>query len=324
MQGTYEITIENKKTRYMFTIRRNLTIIRGDSATGKTTLIDMVREYAENGENSGITLSCSCPCVVLEGANWRSVLPNYQNSIVFIDEGNNFITTKEFASEIAQTSNYYVIATRDALPMLPYSVEEIYGIRTSNKYASLKKVHNELYHMYNFSYTDSFKPAVVLTEDSASGHQFWKSICEDEDILCAACAGKSNVIASILSVDRTKPVLVIADGAAFGPEIDRVLKLSQVFKLSLYLPESFEWLILKAEIIRIDKLQAILANPSAYIESEKFFSWEQFFTAILTDATKDTPFAYKKAKINEAYLTNTAKSKILHVDEGIMEHILRK
>lgn len=79
-----------------------------------------------------------------------------------IDEGNNFITTKEFASEIAQTSNYYVIATRDALPMLPYSVEEIYGIRTSNKYASLKKVHNELYHMYNFSYNDSFKPAVVL------------------------------------------------------------------------------------------------------------------------------------------------------------------
>lgn len=145
MQGTYEVTIENKKIRYMFTIRRNLTIIRGDSATGKTTLIDMVREYAENGANSGITLSCICPCVVLEGVNWRSVLPNYQNSIVFIDEGNTFITSKEFASVIAQTNNYYVIATRDALPMLPYSVEEIYGIRTSNKYGSLKKVHNELY-----------------------------------------------------------------------------------------------------------------------------------------------------------------------------------
>lgn len=324
MQGTYEITIENRKTRYMFTIRRNLTIIRGDSATGKTTLIDMVREYAENGENSGITLSCKCPCVVLEGVNWQSVLPNYQNSIVFIDEGNTFITTKEFAHAIAHTDNYYVIATRDALPMLPYSVEEIYGIRTSNKYASLKKVHNELYHMYNFSYNDNFRPAVVLTEDSASGHQFWKSVCKDNNILCLPCAGKSNVIASILAVDRTKPILVIADGAAFGPEIDRVLKLSQVFKLSLYLPESFEWLILKAGIIRIDKLSAILARPSDYVVSEKFFSWEQFFTALLTEATKDTPFAYKKAKINEAYLSSTAKSKILHVDEGIMKRILGK
>ena len=35
-----------------FEIRRNITIIRGDSATGKTTLIDMIREYDENGEDS--------------------------------------------------------------------------------------------------------------------------------------------------------------------------------------------------------------------------------------------------------------------------------
>ena len=55
MRGTYRIIIQNKRVRYDFVIRRNLTVIRGDSATGKTTLIEMVREYYENGAESRIS-----------------------------------------------------------------------------------------------------------------------------------------------------------------------------------------------------------------------------------------------------------------------------
>lgn len=323
MKGTYTITIENKRTHYKFEIKRNLTIIRGDSATGKTTLVDMIREYAENGANSGISLSCSRPCVTLEGTNWQSILPNYKNSIVFIDEGNTFVTTKEFARQIQNTSNYYVIVTRDALPMLPYSVQEIYGIRSSNKYVSLKKVHNEFYHMYNFSHNKKTKPSVVLTEDSSSGYQFWQSVCKDKNLSCLSCAGKSNITTKILTQNIQNNLLIIADGAAFGPEIDRVVKLAQVFNISLYLPESFEWLILKANIIKATSLKDILKNPSEYILSENFFSWEQFFTKILADITFNTPFTYTKATLNSAYLTHTAKQKILSLDNGIIETLLK-
>ena len=52
MKGKYRVSVQNKKIKYDFEIRRNITIIRGDSATGKTTLIDMIREYDENGEDS--------------------------------------------------------------------------------------------------------------------------------------------------------------------------------------------------------------------------------------------------------------------------------
>lgn len=45
--------------------------------------------------------------------------------------------------------------------------------------------------------------------------------------------------------------MVIADGAAFGPEMDRVLQLVQTREnLTLYLPESFEWLILSSGILK--------------------------------------------------------------------------
>ena len=75
-------------------------------------------------------------------------LTGLSDYIVFIDEGNEFIKTVEFADEIQKTDNYYVIMTRESLPALPYSVEEIYGIRTSGKYGTLKQSYHELYRIY--------------------------------------------------------------------------------------------------------------------------------------------------------------------------------
>ena len=56
MVGAYRVVIQNKKIKFDFEIRRNITILRGDSATGKTTLVEMIREYEELGPDSGICL----------------------------------------------------------------------------------------------------------------------------------------------------------------------------------------------------------------------------------------------------------------------------
>lgn len=41
MKGIHKVVVGAKYLKYEFELRRNLTIIRGDSATGKTTLVDM-------------------------------------------------------------------------------------------------------------------------------------------------------------------------------------------------------------------------------------------------------------------------------------------
>lgn len=74
MKGTHRIIIQNKRIRYDFTIKRNITVIRDDSATGKTALVDMVREHFENGTASGIELTCDKECTVLEGRTWSGQL----------------------------------------------------------------------------------------------------------------------------------------------------------------------------------------------------------------------------------------------------------
>ena len=149
MKGSYEITVQNRRLQYKFTIYRNITILRGDSATGKTTLIDMIHAYEENGEQSGVTVSCRKKCVTLAGREWKTQLAEYSDSIVFIDEGNSFVNSEEFAKTIKESSNYYVIAVRNSLYNLPYSITEIYGIEnvSGNKYQGTRRLYSRLYNL---------------------------------------------------------------------------------------------------------------------------------------------------------------------------------
>ena len=311
MKGIHKVVVGTKYLKYEFELRRNLTIIRGDSATGKTTLVDMIRTHMNDGESGPVTLNCDKSCYVVEGNLWKGQLDNIQDSIVFIDEGNEFVNTKDFARAIQQTDNYYVIVTREGLPALPYSVEEVYGIRTSGKYGTLKRSYHSFYRIYPDSTTEKIKPEKILTEDSNSGYQFFDAVCTEHQMQCDTANGKSNVF-SYLKVHKDEKILVIADGAAFGPEMDRVLQLVQTRKnLALYLPESFEWLILSSGILKDMEVAQILQTPSDYIDGKDYFSWERYFTALLTEKTAGTYLNYTKKTLNETYLKDGVKNAIL-------------
>lgn len=312
MKGKHRVIVSTKRLRYDFEVRRNLTIIKGDSATGKTTLVEMIRDYVNNPSGAPVELHCDKKCYVLEGALWKDQLAGIEDSIVFIDEGNEFIKTTDFAGEIQKTDNYYVIVTREALPALPYSVEEIYGIRTSGKYGTLKQSFHEFYRLYGADLSrDKMLADVVITEDSNSGYQFFSELCREKGMGCESMNGKSNVF-HYLNTHSDERIMIIADGAAFGSEMDRVLQLIRHGrKAVLYLPESFEWLILSSGVLKSTSIGIMLDEPSDYVESREYLSWERFFTAVLIDATKGTYLAYAKKKLNPQYLTEVNKKLIL-------------
>ena len=56
MRGSYKVTIQNNRVQFKLTINRNLTIIQGNSATGKTTLLEMVAAHEDLGAQSGVTV----------------------------------------------------------------------------------------------------------------------------------------------------------------------------------------------------------------------------------------------------------------------------
>ena len=45
MKGSVKVVVNTKKLKYELNLRRNITIIQGDSATGKTTLIQIISDY---------------------------------------------------------------------------------------------------------------------------------------------------------------------------------------------------------------------------------------------------------------------------------------
>lgn len=317
MKGQYSISVQNNKVKYEFTIRRNITVIQGDSATGKTTLVDLIREHQLEGDDSGVSLSCRKKCVVLEGADWERNLSLYEDCIVFVDEGNRFIATPDFARSIKTTGNYYVLITREGLENLPYSVEEVYGIHVSGKYAGLRQVYHEFYHIYGTSVHGSYGPTegvpvedvgAVLCEDSNAGFEFFSSIFANK-LPCESAEGKSNIYGKLMASDvRT---LVIADGAAFGSQMSKMMKvLSIAKKCILFLPESFEYLLLESLFPKNPEVQKVLKNPSESIECREYFSWERFFTSLLVRVTDGTYLKYAKGRLNPNYLSDRVMSSV--------------
>ena len=220
MVGAYRVVIQNKKIKFDFEIRRNITILRGDSATGKTTLVEMIREYEELGPDSGIELQCEKDCVVLSGRQ---------------------------------------------------------------------------------------------TEDSNSGYQFFRSVCTESGIDCKSARGKSNIFKLLLNGTK-QDVLVIADGAAFGSQMERIMDLVAIQpNFHVYLPESFEWLILQSGLLEDGEINDILESPEKYVDSLQYFSWERFFTALLTQRTSNSYLSYTKSKLNPVYLQEQEKDAILSV-----------
>lgn len=312
MRGIYHIIVQNRYLKYEFDIRRNITIIQGDSATGKTTLVSLIREYMLDGVESGVTISCECECKVVEGnRTWQNQLAAIKDSIVFIDEGNSFIASKDFAREVQKGENYFVLVTREGLESLPYSVTEIYGIKSSGKYGRLEAVYHEFYQIYNFN-DNVTSGKTILVEDGNSGYEFFSVVASEQGLNCISAKGKSNIF-NIVSSDDADDMLVIADGAAFGSQIRRVMNAIEGKNVQLYLPESFEWLILSSSIFNDNKIKQILEDTSNFVDSREFFSWERFFTQILVDNTKDTYMAYSKQKLNEVYLHEKNKRAIIEV-----------
>ncbi len=71
MKGIYHVIVQNKRLRYEFDIRRNITVIRGDSATGKTTLYSMIALAARRGDSSGVEVQCEKKCRILDELGWK-------------------------------------------------------------------------------------------------------------------------------------------------------------------------------------------------------------------------------------------------------------
>jgi hypothetical protein len=244
-------------------------------------------------------------------------ISQFKDSILFFEEDIDFVKTKEFAEIVKNSNCYFVIVRRDAIKTLPYSVESIYEILEDKKYGNVKQVCNIIENVIDLDDISKTKMngqiQTIITEDKNSGYTFFENISKESMNDCVSANGNGNIVDKIREYgNKGNNILVVADGAALGAYISQIIEMAYKYRnIILYVPESFEWILLKSGVIKnIHNLENILKTPWEYIESEKYLSWERYFTALLIESTKGTYLAYSKSELNPAYLDGEVYSKI--------------
>lgn len=322
MIGKYDIEVVTRKVDYQLTVERNITILSGNSATGKSTLYRAIKQFENDGRASGIKLTCDRPCVILEGKNWENDLKEIKQSIVFVDEGAKFINTEEFATAIKKSDNYYVLITRQDLGNLPYSIHEIYELDTNRIGNRMFCKQQQIYKSNNIAQNAIISK--IVTEDSKTGYEFYNEYAKTHNIQCEHADGKTNVSKKILNKNNSQTTLIIVDGAAYGSEMNNTMILiNSIPGYILFTPESFEWLLLNSNILNEPYITEVLKAPYNYIESSEFFSWEKYFTDLLNKATKESNIMpYNKSNNKSLKIFTTGNNMKRVIESSDLKYLL--
>lgn len=296
-----EAKIDGK--RFKIELTRNISVIVDNSATGKSTFAQGLLGIKSGNTPTNKIIRASCNYVVLTGDFFAdtAIVNSCHNTVVIADEI-RYTTSKEFADLIKNNqSNYYLIINREPLKNLPYSIHSIFKLKAEYDENGIYSIYNE--EVYNIDVDLIKKRAhdffdTILVEDKKSGYQFYENIVEDTCV--KSSNGNGNIISDAMQCD-SQSIMVVADGAAFGPYIKEAIENN----ISLWLPESFEYLLLTSDIFKSNsKIKKVLNNLSNSINSDEYLSWERFFTYLIESETAGTQLAYRKDSLNKNYLTS--------------------
>lgn len=312
MTGGFSFKLTSKRVEYKFNVNRKITRITGDSATGKSELIRILSRDADTYRKT--TIICPHKYQVINDSFFNAIrmgfsntrnrtknhnslafinelrdyLSQWDNTLFFADEDFKGMGTDEFATFCKFTDSFFVLFCRNPLHKLPYSYTEIYTMRTSGKFHELIPVFK------GEDFLKFYENRKIIVEDSNSGYEFFNHFYDD----VISAEGKSK-IKKLLGKTNSE---IVADGAAFGCEIEAIMEEISLRKLDtkLFLPESFEYLLLASELFKKDIVDADVLDPMHKITG-LYFSWENYFTELLMGATKNLANNYTKSTLNECY-----------------------
>lgn len=141
--NTIDLEVRSDEFNFSCTLKRRITIIRGDSGTGKTSLVKRLTITAP-----GITVSAPLDIKVANNSTWDAPLIGYKNAIIFY--GDLAATeTLEFASlcrdMLVKNNLYVVIINREDLSNFSRLEENYKG----HKYMDASISVNEIYDFKN-------------------------------------------------------------------------------------------------------------------------------------------------------------------------------
>lgn len=299
-----EVITDNLK--YDIPLERRITIIRGDSGVGKTTLVDLISQSI-----MGVQVNCPLDIIVATETTWQAVMQFNTNSLIIFDDL-EIVASAKFASEVKKTSsnnNYYLIFSREnigekELGRLSYSMHSIYRMIVDDTGVS-----HTVEPFYKFTKGDSSKVKSLLVEDSKAGYEFFHKLLPKLKVYPAS-NGKSSIVddSKKLYDSGNKNLLIVVDLAAYGCHIEQlyqeVLKRRKGVLIDIAY-ECFEELLLQSNMFKDNAIvQEELKDIYQY--ANKYISWETYFEDLILRASKDAMFKYShnNSELRDCYTEN--------------------
>ena len=104
--SSIDISVKSKVFNFNGSISRRITVIRGDSAIGKTSLVNVIKSHSPS-----VQIESSMPLIVAANDIWKSTIHFYTDSIIFFDDL-SCTESKEFAevcSEYLVKNNLFIV-----------------------------------------------------------------------------------------------------------------------------------------------------------------------------------------------------------------------
>lgn len=267
------VKISAPKVIYEFDLHRRITVLKGESGSGKSLLADLVQQSGNDVVSVQSARSLVTAPLTVPG-NIDGWLTAYPNSVIIIDEDSKLGKMPEFYRKALDADCWILLISRGLdHRYLHYSVNEVYEIHQSGKYYTFKP-----YYRLDARRYDKNWP--IVTEDSMSGFQFFNRFFKSK---VSSLGGRDAIL------KRNLPELYrhtyIMDGAAFGQLFDIFYNDYLLHKLDFVLLESFEWALLKSSLFYMQSaVQKALNNPEEFGANDvKYDTWENFFEDYLND-----------------------------------------
>lgn len=318
-----EITLRSKRYHCDLTLYEKITVIKGDSAAGKT---EFTRKLTTD-PNAQVNVSNGFDLTVLTEERFQDIcrialkkckkeskeekekfLRQYwehednfpfDDTIIIVDD--EVFTRSIYFSILVNTdqSNYYIIIDRKKLPNLSYSVNEVYKFIADGKNHYIERV-------FQFPV---FKPEadVVMVEGEGSDSIFFRALFKNnlkniEVVNPSALSshlknsGRSAVVKVLEEYGdeyKNKTVFMLVDCCAFGSDMEDLIWIcaKKGIQASFYKDYlSFEYLLLKSNFINDQQLGLCIERDRL-----KFHSLEALFEQRLKEITAGMIYKYNKS-----------------------------
>lgn len=289
-KSTIRLGVESDEFRFHCELKRRITVFRGDSGTGKSSLIEYL-----SSEDDMVDKICDLQIVPVPNAALAiNVLESSRNAVVLFDdlritESSNFV---KMCSECLVKNNLYVV-------LINREFSNFDSNRENTKYAKISISVTEIYDFKNDGGVNHWLEPIklpttedysdvdcILVEDKGYGFKFFDNYLSN---VTKSSDGKSSLLKDTLqNAQRSSKVLVMIDLAGFGCHWDQFEKIVlRKYKNVFILPysECFEQMLVYSNALNQNEIVKKELKDLHYY-ANNFNSWESYFEDLVKRATQ--------------------------------------